>query len=772
MQEVVVTFEATFNCEVGADVIIATSLGYAAATVLSIDGLSYTFQYSETPTGLIKINACDVLGVKCGKLIEGCHCVSDFTTFEGLVADYVYTGTCDAIVAISATDGNFLVWPDGNTLDLSDDLGNHTATQDLAMAGFNITGVGLVDGRDVATDGTKLDTIETNAKDDQTAAEVSVAATPTNYTAATADVEAHLAGVDAALVGVAASELSDLTDVGTSTPTSGNILLSDGVDFESVAISGDATIDGAGVVTVVGGQADAVHVHAKVNEAAGITAGDVVYITGATGGFPQVSLADNTDFSKADTIALATESKADNQSIIVITSGLLENVDTSAFTEGDVLYLGTGGAITATHPAGINAVQRIGHAVKINASTGSIMVSIDELTIVADLDGTVRHQLVNPNTGIASATSYTIVNDAGHRASFSLFGANTFAPDAVTYYNEGHGDTHYTVDGNKDHIWLTDVGDTHDFSVTEKMRLSAAGVLSVAGTFDLGSNSIDGPAGGIGDASLNLNLGLQFIGKDVGDQVLSLSNGVGEVINIDGSGNIGTVGTVDGVDIAGLDAQVTALDVPTTKGDLIAHNATVPVRLAVGTNDQVLTADSAEASGVKWADAGGGSENKIAFTGRDVMWDVSTASGQIGWHQKQLTGGSFELTGEGMISADTVTQQSAECDLPITGPTGTSLDTTDAFNIGIFGTSTAGTECKLNVEIFGYNADWVLQNSGTAVYTATDHTVAATNEPERIQIGTADMADTTLHDNYVIRLTFYSKSNTAIYVTSGFCKGA
>ena len=36
----------------------------------------------------------------------------------------------------------------------------------------NITVGGTVDGRDVATDGTKLDTVETNAKDDQTAAEI------------------------------------------------------------------------------------------------------------------------------------------------------------------------------------------------------------------------------------------------------------------------------------------------------------------------------------------------------------------------------------------------------------------------------------------------------------------------------------------------------------------------------------------------------------------------------------------------------------------------
>ena len=55
------------------------------------------------------------------------------------------------------------------------------------------------------------------------------------------------------------------------------------------------------------------------------------------------------------------------------------------------------------------------------------------------------------------------------------------------------------------------------------------------------------------------------------------------------------------------------------KGDLIAATAADTVsRLAVGTNGQVLTADSAEATGLKWATAGGGSFTWIAtanFTG-------------------------------------------------------------------------------------------------------------------------------------------------------------
>jgi hypothetical protein len=37
------------------------------------------------------------------------------------------------------------------------------------------------------------------------------------------------------------------------------------------------------------------------------------------------------------------------------------------------------------------------------------------------------------------------------------------------------------------------------------------------------------------------------------------------------------------------------------KGDIVAFNGTTVAALAVGTNDYVLTADSAEATGLKWA---------------------------------------------------------------------------------------------------------------------------------------------------------------------------
>ena len=51
---------------------------------------------------------------------------------------------------------------------------------------------------------------------------------------------------------------------------------------------------------------------------------------------------------------------------------------------------------------------------------------------------------------------------------------------------------------------------------------------------------------------------------------------------------------------------------PTAKGDLFpATSATALGLLAVGANDTVLTADSAEPTGMKWAAAGGGGGGKV-----------------------------------------------------------------------------------------------------------------------------------------------------------------
>lgn len=118
----------------------------------------------------------------------------------------------------------------------------------------------------------------------------------------------------------------------------------------------------------------------QVRNATGSTigAGSVVYINGATGSLPTVTLAQaNSEAASSKTYGIVMSNILNNSNGFVVVIGALSNVDTSAFSEGDALWLSPSvpGGYTTTRPVAPAHAVFLGFVTRAS-NNGSIEVSI------------------------------------------------------------------------------------------------------------------------------------------------------------------------------------------------------------------------------------------------------------------------------------------------------------------------------------------------------------------------------------------------------------
>lgn len=140
--------------------------------------------------------------------------------------------------------------------------------------------------------------------------------------------------------GVVSLTYTDVNAIGSITSTDGSVSVStaSGVADLSVAVAASTT----NVVCLV-----------RNTTGATLTKGTVVYISGATGQNPTVSKALATsDTTSAQTLGMMSADLANNSNGYVTIIGLITNIDTSAYTDGQQLYLSgtTAGTVTSTKP--------------------------------------------------------------------------------------------------------------------------------------------------------------------------------------------------------------------------------------------------------------------------------------------------------------------------------------------------------------------------------------------------------------------------------------
>lgn len=170
------------------------------------------------------------------------------------------------------------------------------------------------------------------------------------------------------------------------TPTTGPGAAQIGYNGATLALAYD--FDSTNVRCNIGQQ---MYAYVKNDEAVTITKGQAVYLFGASGNKATVKLAINTgDATSATTLGLAAEDILSGQNGLVITQGVLDGLNTLAYSPGDILYVGnTAGSLTSTKPYAPAHLVYIGVVEKSNAGNGQILVRPQngyELDEIHDVD--------------------------------------------------------------------------------------------------------------------------------------------------------------------------------------------------------------------------------------------------------------------------------------------------------------------------------------------------------------------------------------------------
>jgi hypothetical protein len=173
---------------------------------------------------------------------------------------------------------------------------------------------------------------------------------------------------------------------------------------------------------------------------------------------------------------------------------------------------------------------------------------------------------------------------------------------------------------------LTTHGDllTHDGLAEARLPLGSNGdVLTADSTVTLGVKWAAAGGGGgtavddgsmVGSMRAYLPHPQKIPAIQAGTNVTIVENALGPIISAAGgsvsfaipANPTGKTAAAGSASTAIRSDAVIAQGIVTTKGDLLTRDASTAERLAVGTNGHVLTADSTQATGIKWAAAPGG----------------------------------------------------------------------------------------------------------------------------------------------------------------------
>ena len=242
-----------------------------------------------------------------------------------------------------------------------------------------------------------------------------------------------------------------------------------------------------------------VGIYVKNITGSAIARGSVVYIDGATGNNPHITLADySTEQDSARTIGLVRETIPNNDFGYVINNGIVTNVNTGGMTSGQSVYLGASGAFTNVKPVAPNHMVKVGNVIRVSATVGSIQVWVSNGFELGELHD-VLLSVPPANGDVLTYDSATSLwkNAAGGGGG----GGGTFGTANVTFSANNHSvianiaDT--GVSGSSNIVLSVSIPSARDLDEMEMAPVVAAvGTITAGVGFDIIAVSIDGDAEG------------------------------------------------------------------------------------------------------------------------------------------------------------------------------------------------------------------------------------------------------------------------------------
>ncbi len=315
----------------------------------------------------------------------------------------------------------------------------------------------------------------------------------------------------------------------TSTPTGIGTIYWDSVNRTA------ALIDGDGDTTLQIGQEQRILVHN--NTGSTLTDGQVVYVTGSTGNLPSVSLANaSSETTSAATLGVVTESIAHGADGFITTSGIVNGLNTLAFNEGDLLWLGTtAGTFTATKPISPNHLVLIGYVIKKAGGNGSILVKIQNTQELEECSDVLFSGLTNndllvyetasslwKNKSLSTVLGYTAANDANvvHKTGDeTITGRKTFNSTTDIGIRSN-------ISGNGYGIYSENSSNGISFYVANNGSGKAFSVANTLGSF---GNMYEGSYNG------TLNYSVNYLGEITGSKFIKSGGTSSQFLKADGS---------------------------------------------------------------------------------------------------------------------------------------------------------------------------------------------------------------------------------------------